>query len=790
MNEDQHSKTYLTRDDFRPGSSLQKPKVSLPKIDYSKKESRIQLVNLLLQEADWDIDAQNTQDFEVTGSVFKSGSGRCDYVLWGDNGLPLAVVETKKTAIDFKKGKQQVKLYADCLEKMTGQRPVMYYSNGCDTYIRESLADVPRKVSGFRTKDELHLMIQRRTVRKNPESLPINHSILEKKRSYHTGAISAIRHHFNEKHRKALVALPAGSGKTFLTMAVIDLLIKASWVHNVLFLADRSSILNQTAVKFKHYLPDVPIVFASTGENDRSDEAQIVFSTYPTMRDCLPQAGDGCKKRFGCGYFDLVIVDEAHPAVSLKYGALFDYFDGLLLGFTATPAPHIHRNIYRLFELRDNTPTFAYDLNAAIAAKWLVPPRAMAVNISVPNTGITYAKLEKNVKEEYEIHAFAENRFDGNDFDEGGSAPAKSQSAAVNNWLFNTDTIDRMLSHVMERGQKIEGSLLLGKTIIFALNHRHAEEIVSRFGALSPHLEDGYIRAITGDTAGGRELLNAFGQKESLPRIAVSVDILDSGIDISHLLNLVFFKPVRSRIRFMHMMGRGTRTCKNLLAPGKDKKYFTIFDFCRNYEYFDYHPEGVPVSKAESTGGKIFKASLRVGLLLARYEGDPQLLQLRSRILDRVHNSIDLLKGSRFLIRRKQAIINRCRDRDIWNDLAFSEILRLERELAELARDNEKDERARGFDLLILQMQEALLEGNETDFTVGLKALRKPLRNLARKKSIPAIAQCLPLIREMQADDFPCNVTVLKLEEIRETLRHWVRLTDRDTGRFLRTEII
>ncbi|MCP4157115.1 MAG: hypothetical protein GY757_55905, partial [bacterium] len=134
MNEDQRSKTDLTRDDFRPGSSLQKPKVSLPKIDYSKKESRLQLVNLLLQEADWDIDAPNTQDFEVTGSVFKSGSGRCDYVLWGDNGLPLAVVETKKTAIDFKKGKQQVKLYADCLEKMTGQRPVMYYSNGCDTY--------------------------------------------------------------------------------------------------------------------------------------------------------------------------------------------------------------------------------------------------------------------------------------------------------------------------------------------------------------------------------------------------------------------------------------------------------------------------------------------------------------------------------------------------------------------------------------------------------------------------------------------------------------------------------
>jgi type I restriction enzyme R subunit len=515
--------------------------------NYSEAETRDLFIDLMLREAGWDPHGENVAEYPVVGMPradgSRTGNGFVDYVLWGDDGLPLAVVEAKKTKVGAAVGQRQAELYADCLEKMTGQRPVIFYTNGYETHLWDDTRYGPREVQGFYTKDELQLMINRRTSRQDIATATVNRAIID--RYYHEEAARRILESYgNENTREALVVMATGAGKTRLSIATVEILMKRNWLRRVLFLADRTALLNQAKREFNKHLPHATLVNLVEEKDD--ENARVVFSTYPTMMNLIDDTRKDGKRRYGVGHFDLIIIDEAHRSVYQKFRAIFDYFDSLLLGLTATPRSEVDRDTYGLFNLETGNPTFAYELDQAISDEFLVGFKAMSVPLKFQREGVKYADLPDDEKAEYE-----EKFYD----DETGDVPSKIEAAALNKWLFNQDTVDKVLKKLMEDGQTVEGGDRIGKTIIFAKNHDHAEYIVARFNANYPTQAGKTCRVIDHHVKYAQSLINDFYVADKTPYIAVSVDMMDTGIDVPEILNLVFFKLVRflERVLKLHL---------------------------------------------------------------------------------------------------------------------------------------------------------------------------------------------------------------------------------------------
>ncbi len=520
--------------------------------DYSEAETRDYFIDLLLKEAGWALDQARDREFEVAGMPNRHDQGFVDYVLWGDDGKPLGLVEAKRTRRDSRVGQQQAKLYADCLEKQFGQRPVIFYSNGYEHWVWDDESYPPRAVHGFYKKPELELLIQRRGSRRPLADAEINPAIVE--RFYQTRGIRRIAEAFEQDHdRKALLVMATGAGKTRTVIALADLLMRCNWAKRVLFLADRVALVNQAVNAFKRHLPDGAPVNLVT---EKEAEGRVFVSTYPTMMGLIDETKGG-QRRFGVGHFDLVIIDEAHRSVFQKYRAIFDYFDSLLVGLTATPKDEVDRNTYGLFELENGVPTDAYSLEEAVRDGFLVPPRAVSVPLKFQREGIAYDELSEEDKDQW----------DALEWDEDGEVPDRVEAEAVNKWLFNKDTVDKVLAHVMTRGIKVAGGDRLGKTILFAKNQAHADFIADRFNANYPHYKGEFARVITFKTEYAQSLIEAFSNKDKAPHIAISVDMLDTGIDVPEVVNLVFFKLVRSKTKFWQMVGRGTRLSPDLFGP-------------------------------------------------------------------------------------------------------------------------------------------------------------------------------------------------------------------------------
>ncbi len=410
--------------------------------DYSEEETRDYFIDLLLKEAGWALDKKQDREFEVSGMPNETGIGFVDYVLWGDDGKPLGLVEAKRTKKDAKVGQQQAKLYADCLEKKFNQRPIIFYSNGYEHWMWDNVSYPLRAVQGFFKKQELELLIQRRTTRKKLADAVINSNIVE--RYYQTRALRRIGETFEkDNQRKALVVMATGAGKTRTVIALADLLMRCNWSKRILFLADRVALVRQAVNAFKTHLPDSSPVNLVTEKNT---EGRVFVSTYPTMMGLIDEAGDG-QRRFGVGHFDLIIIDEAHRSVYQKYRAIFEYFDSLLVGLTATPKDEIDHNTYSLFDLESGVPTDAYSLDEAVADRYLVPPKAVSVPLKFQREGIKYDELSEEEKE----------RWDALEWNEDGTTPDYVDAAALNKWLFNTDTVDKVLAHLMTKGQKVAG---------------------------------------------------------------------------------------------------------------------------------------------------------------------------------------------------------------------------------------------------------------------------------------------------------------------------------------------
>ena len=565
--------------------------------DYSEAQTRDYFIDLLLKEAGWPLDQPRDRELEVTGMPNKEGKGFVDYVLWEDDGKPLGLVEAKRTRRDARVGQQQAKLYADCLERQFGQRPVIFYSNGYEHWIWDDTNYPPRAVQGFYKKAELELAIQRRSTRKSLATGEINPAIVE--RYYQTRGIRRIAEAFERDHdRKALVVMATGAGKTRTVIALADLLMRCNWAKRVLFLADRVALVNQAVNAFKRHLPDASPVNLVT---EKDAEGRVFVSTYPTMMGLIDQTRDG-QRRFGAGHFDLVIIDEAHRSVFQKYRAIFDYFDSLLVGLTATPKDEVDRNTYSLFDLENGVPTDAYSLDEAVRDGFLVPPKAVSVPLKFQREGIKYDDLSEEDKDPW----------DALEWDDDGGVPDRVEAEAVNKWLFNKDTVDKVLAHLVTRGLTVAGGDRLGKTILFAKNQHHVDFIAERFNANYPHYKGEFARVITFKIEYAQSLIDNFSARDKAPHIAISVDMLDTGIDIPEVVNLVFFKLVRSKTKFWQMLGRGTRLSPDLFGPGRHKAFFCVFDYCQNLEYSSQNIQATEGALGASLGKRLFNARLEL----------------------------------------------------------------------------------------------------------------------------------------------------------------------------------
>lgn len=429
--------------------------------DYDEAETRDRYIDLLLREAGWALDRPEDVEFRIEGMPNKEGLGFVDYVLWGADGKPLGLVEAKRTRRDARVGQQQAKLYADCLEARFGQRPVIFYSNGYEHWIWDDTRYPPRRIGGFYSRDELELALQRRTGRQSLAGTRINTAIAGHKRPYQQRAIRAIARHFEEDgERKALLVMATGSGKTRTAIALVDLLMRAGWVKRVLFLADRLALVNQALGAFKAHLPDAAPVNLVT---ERTSQGRVFLSTYPTMMNLIDGRQEG-RARFGPGHFDLIVIDEAHRSIYQRFRAIFEHFDSLLVGLTATPKDEIDRNTYALFDLESGVPTDAYSLDDAVADGVLVPPKAISVPLRIVRSGLRYDELSEEEKDQWDMLEWGEEEI-----------PDSVEAAEVNKRLFNQDTVDRVIAHLMQHGLKVEGGDRLGKTIVFAKNQKHAQ---------------------------------------------------------------------------------------------------------------------------------------------------------------------------------------------------------------------------------------------------------------------------------------------------------------------------
>lgn len=741
--------------------------------DYDEAETRDAFIDLLLAEAGWTLDLPRDREFPVKVMPNPTGEGFVDYVLWGDDGKPLAVVEAKRTKRDARVGQQQAKLYADCLEASFGVRPLIFYTNGYEHWLWDDKRNPPRRVHGFLKKDELELWRQRNGTRRSLSATTIDSDIVE--RFYQTRAIRRVGENFEKDHnRKALLVMATGSGKTRTVSALTDQLMRANWVKRVLFLADRVALVKQAHNNFKAHLPSAPsanLIEKHDPKKNDHNGARVCVATYPTMMGLIDEVQNG-QRKYGPGHFDLIVIDEAHRSVYRKYRAIFDYFDSLLVGLTATPRDEIDRDTYSLFELERGVPTDSYDLDEAVADGFLVPPTAISVPLKFQRLGISYDELSEEDKEKWDL-------LEWEDMLPSGAVEA----SAVKKWLFNEDTIDKALKHLMTFGLKVAEGDRLGKTIIFAKNHDHAMFIAKRFDANYPHLAGQFARVVDFRTEYAQSLIDDFSIEEKMPHIAISVDMLDTGIDVPEIVNLVFFKIVRSKTKFWQMIGRGTRLRPELFGPGRHKETFLIFDLCQNFEFFDQNPNTTDGTLGISLGQRLFASRVELlGLLQGHQEGElaEQLSRLAQDVRQRLLDEVRGMNLDNFLVRPKRKAVEQFQKAEVWTDLSAEDRDALVNELAALPSALEdSDISAKRFDYIVLSGQLAVLQ-NLASFSACKERVVAIAAELDELGNVPMVAAEMALILDIQTDEYWQDVDVWTMEQMRRRLRGLVKLIEGD----------
>ena len=740
-------------------------------VDPDEKHTRQMYIDSLLREVGWEPQAKQVSEFTIKNCMPQANGsftdGRADYVLWGKDGLPLAVVEAKRTSRDANEGRHQAKLYADGLERMYKQRPVIFYTNGFELYLWDDLSYPPREVYGFYTQDELALLVQRRTSKQKLKDQKINNAITD--RSYQHEAIRRVAEALENHQREALLIMATGSGKTRVAASLIDFLSKTKWVTRVLFLADRRELVNQAKGNLNVYLPEHPSV--NLLKDKENKDSRIVFSTYQTIMGMIDGEKEGNSRYYGVGHFDMVIFDEIHRSVYNRYKHIFHYFDGIRIGLTATPKSEAHRDTYALFNLEPNNPTFSYELDEAVRDGYLVPPKAISVPLKFQRQGIAYTELSEEEKLKYE-EEFADPLT--------GEYPEEIDSSALNDWLFNTDTVDKVLSHLMQHGIKVEGGDKLAKTIIFARSHRHSQFIFDRFNLQYPKYKGHFVGVIDYAVENKDKLLIDFKESDKMPQIAISVDMLDTGIDVPEVCNLVFFKPVRSSTKYWQMIGRGTRLCKELFGKGEenDKKEFVIFDFCQNFEFFRQHPDGYEATLIKALSQRLFELRLRLAVLLDRNE-EVELNDYGHWLINVLYRQTCELVLESFIVRQHLQVVEKYQNEGAWQSISDLDMRELMEHIAPLVKETEEHESVKRFDALMLDLELSVLNGERRQESLVQK-VRQTAEKLGKKTAIPQVAEKLELIREVQGQAFWQDANLIAIDRVRYELRNLLKFLDKE----------
>ena len=733
-------------------------KTYAPPSEPTEYQTRKLYIDVMLQDSGWTEGRDWLNEYEISGMPNATGVGYADYVLFGDDGKPLAVIEAKKTCKDVAIGRQQAKLYADLLERKFGRRPVIFLTNGFETRIWEDKYYPERKVAAIYSKRDLEKLFNLRTMRSSLKNVYVDKSIAG--RYYQEGAIKAVCAAFGERNRrKALLVMATGSGKTRTVIGLCDVLLKRGWVKNILFLADRNALVTQAKRSFVNLLPDLSVTNLCEEKDNYS--AHCVFSTYQTMMNCIDEAKGDEGKLFTCGHFDLVICDEAHRSIYNKYRDIFTYFDAPLVGLTATPKDEIDKNTYEIFELEKGVPTYGYELAQAVNDGYLVDFLSIETKLKFIEQGIVYDELPEDEKEIYE-RTFA---------DENGETPESISSNALNEWIFNEDTIRQVLRILMADGIKTDYGAKIGKTIIFAKNHRHAEKILEVFGKEYPHLV-GYAKVIDNKINYAQSAIDEFSRANKLPQIAISVDMLDTGIDIPEILNLVFFKKVMSKAKFWQMIGRGTRLCPGLL-DGKDKDKFYIFDFCGNFEFFRMN-KGRATANALALQGAIFslKAQIVYKLQDIAYQTD-DLIKFRKSLVDEMAGKVSALNRENFAVKQHLRYVEKYSAVENYSALTYEDTLIISEEISPLILPDSDETSAVRFDALMYGIELAYLAGKT--YSRARKDLIKKVKAVAGVANIPEIMAQSEFINQILQSDYLENAGINEFEHIRERIRELIK---------------
>ncbi|WP_299882673.1 DEAD/DEAH box helicase family protein [uncultured Sulfitobacter sp.] len=720
-------------------------------LHFSEAETRTRLIDSLLASVGWDVGEglSNTEqvgkEVEVDGQPTKTGIGYADYVLWDDNGNPLAVIEAKKTAADAESGRHQAKLYADSLEKKHKHRPVIFYTNGFDIWIWDDAQDYPpRKLYGFYSKDSLqHLANYQRQQKEPLDTIEINETIVD--RIYQFEAIKRVSERFTKKHRKALVVQATGTGKTRVAIALTDLLIRAGWVKRVLFLCDRKELRKQAKNAFNDFLSEPTRIVTSRVKSNASE--RVFLATYPAMQKVF--------QSFDTGFFDLIIADESHRSIYNVYGDIFHYFDCHQVGLTATPVHFVTRSTFSLFDCEGQLPTSNYDLNLAVEEGYLTPFEVFEHTTQFLREGIRLDGLSPEQIEELEEQGEDPSQYD-------------FSSEQIDKIIYNRDTNRAILRNLMENGLRDATGQVPGKSIIFARNHQHAMLMRQLFDEMYPQYAGKFCQVIDNYDPRAEQLIDDFkgeGTNNDLT-IAISVDMLDTGIDIPEILNLVFAKPVKSPVKFWQMIGRGTRLCEDLFGPGEDKSVFRIFDHWGNFARFEMGYKPAEPTQAKPLAQLVFEERIKLAET-ALNKSEPNIAE---QIIGLIAKDIEDLPEESIAVLEKWKEKRTLSEAGTLKVFAPTTVARLRQEIAPLMqwRDIRGKGDALALDLLIARMQIAVLRGAGALADLKIELLD---RLGVLQMHLNPVREKADVIKRVKSDSFWTDVNVADLEEVREPLR-------------------
>ncbi len=744
--------------------------------DRDENENKKLFLRASLREAGWPIvNRANTAMPEAAAVDCLLDSGdSVDYVLYGRDNKPLAIIEQTATAKNLVEGRTKGIEKANQMAAKYGYKPVVYYTNGYYIYCIDQLGYPPRRVFNFHSIEELELLKLRRTMRQDITNPTIDDNITN--RDYQKNAIRSVCRAFTDMRRRSLLVMATGTGKTRVSISCVDVLMKANWVKNVLFLADRTSLVRQAHKNFNKLLPNVTTSLYTGGSLNRDANARVIFSTYQTMINLV----NDDTREFGVGRFDLIIIDEAHRSIFKKYGALFNYFDALMVGLTATPRCEENKSTYDTFQLENGKPDFAYELEAAIQDKYLVGFSVEDKTTDKMRRGIRYDDLTEEEKASFE-DTFADD--DSIDF-----TGTEIEGNKLGKNIINLGTIDAMLNDLMKNGLKVDGGDTLGKTIIFAASHIQAEKIVERFQKIYPQLGMDFCKLIDSHVEGNLTLIEQFEVRGGMPQIAVSVDMMDTGIDVPDVVNLVFFKQVRSKIKFLQMIGRGTRLSPDLFGPGLDKQGFLIFDYYDNFRYFSTTGTWSTVEGSGTTNSIVPQTVMlnkhRLGILM-NLQQEKALCAFDAAYRDELKahfiSETRGLNNDDIAVQYNMAYVSKYRTAEIWDNLTDRQAAEIEEHILPLYHSEKAPVKVKSFDNLIYVIEKEYprreKEGKDArKIRNGFKnvdsELTKRMNALLKLKTIPAIVEKTDLITAMIDGAYLLDhFSLERAEDVRKALR-------------------